>query len=518
MRTKKSLLNIIYNFSFSFINIFLSFFSRTVFLNVFTAEYLGLTTLVTNIIGVLSIMELGVASAIGYSLYKYLIDENHKKINELIKFIKITYSIVGILILIIGILIVPFFNIIFKTNIDNLIIYSTYFLFLITTVISYFITYKQVLATADQNSYIITRTSGIIKIVKTITQIGLVLTFESFFLWILIESTFNITSYILINKRISEKYKWLNIKINKNYRILLKENRDVLINLKNIIFHRIASVILYQTDTILISILLSVTQVASYANYMLIITQLTMLVGQIFNSFTASIGNLIANGNNVRSFNIFKQLFHLEFYIGICLSYSLFKMINPFIELWIGNEYWLSYTFVFVLTINFFIGITRQIVGAFKNGYGIFWDVFAPIIEGIINLVISVYLAINYGITGILIGTLVSLIIVIVGWQPYILYKQGFKQPFIKHIVMYAKLLILSLVSIFIIEKVIRIESVLNFLSIENQYIDFFISGIIHVILIGILYGLFLLSSRPFRDSLARIFKFLKSSSVRLNG
>lgn len=507
MRTKKSFINVIYTFIFSLLNIFLGFFSRAVFLVVFSTEFLGLTTVVTNIIGVLSLMELGVASAIAYALYKHIKDENYTKINELMKFIRITYSIVGIALLLLGLVLMPFIHNIFNTSLDGTTVYTTYMLYLVATVISYFITYKQVLATADQNSHIITRLTGIIKLVKTIVQVIVILQFNSFFMWVILEMAGNIITYIFINRSISKKYTWLNTKIDKSYKTLIKENKDVLHNLKNIIFHRLATVILKQTDSIIISIYFSFTQVGLFSNYMLIVNQLQTFVGQVFSSFTASIGNLIATGDKRKSYDIFKQLFQLEFFIGLLLSYSLYKTVNPFIEVWIGREYWLSDAFVLILVLNFFIGTTRQTVGSFKNGYGIFWDIYAPVIEGMINIAVSIFLISKYGLVGLLIGTFISLILVIVLWQPYILFKQGFKQHYFNYIGLYLKSLTLGILSVLIVEWIINM---INF-NLSNQVLYFFILGFLSLSMISFIFGtLLFIASSPFREVLYRITNTLK--------
>ncbi|MFU2032016.1 lipopolysaccharide biosynthesis protein [Bacillus wiedmannii] len=454
MRTKKSFINIIYNLAFNFINLFLGFFSRAIFLQVFNTDYLGLITIVTNIIGVVSLMELGVSAAIAYTLYSHLQDKNYKKINELMKFIKITYSIIGFLILGVGILVIPFFDIIFKSNLSSIEVYVTYLLFLITTAFSYFMTYKQVLAISDQNAYVITRATGIIRVVKTIIQIAVILYAKNFLVWVILECLGNMVTYILINREIDRKYSWLNLKTVKKYKELARDNKNVLTNIKNIMVHKISGTVTTQTDSIIISIVSTTRDIALYSNYLLIVNGLTTIISQIFNGFTASIGNLISEGNNKKSYKVFLQLYYLEFFIGISASYTFYKLANDFIGVWIGKEYIFTQALVFVITCNFFIQVTRRTVDFFKDGYGIFWDVYAPLLQVVINLFVSIYLGEIYGVIGVYLGTLASSLPIIVFWRPYILFKAGFKSNVKSYFMHFTLLTSISLGTIIVVENI----------------------------------------------------------------
>jgi O-antigen/teichoic acid export membrane protein len=515
MRTKKSIKNIVYNLTFTLITILLGFYSRAIFLKVFDADYLGITTTVSNIIGVLSLMELGVASAIGYSLYKYLNEKDYQKINELMKFIKITYMYIGLAILFLGTAGAFFIDNLIHTELDNSVIYMAYFFYLLSSVLSYFITYKQILATSDQSGYIITKVTGTIKIIKTIVQIMLILHYQNFMLWVILETVTNVLIYMIVNRKISNKYAWMNTGVAKSYKELIRENAAVITNMKNIFFHRFTAVILYQTDSILISALATASDVAVYANYMLIVSQLLLVLAQVFNSFTASIGNLIAEKNDEKSYYIFRQLFYFEFFIAACSAFILYKTVNPFISVWIGSEFLLSHFFVAVIVLNFFISSTRQTIISFKVGYGIFSDIYAPVVEGIINISFSIFLGLKFGSLGVVLGTLISCVCVVLTWHPYILFKRGFKLHTARYVSEYIKLISISAISM------IASHFAISFFEMKvTNLFSFFIYLLLVSVIMGLVcFGLFLLT-KPFREVLSRIFininkKFLlKGKSV----
>ena len=139
-RKKNSVLNVSSNFLILLTNTFLSFAVRTVFIKILGEEYLGVNTLFTNILQVLSLAELGISTAINYALYKPLAHQDYKKISAILKFFKKAYIVIGLIILCIGILIIPFLGIMLKTN--N-VPHTTliYLLFLINTASMYFISY-----------------------------------------------------------------------------------------------------------------------------------------------------------------------------------------------------------------------------------------------------------------------------------------------------------------------------------------------------------------------------------------
>ncbi|MEY9868465.1 O-antigen/teichoic acid export membrane protein [Peribacillus sp. B2I2] len=510
MRARKSFKNIAYSFSFSILNIILSFVARSAFLYAFDAEYLGLTTIVMNIIGVLSLTELGVTTAIGYALYKHLNEKNYNKINELMKFIKISYGIIGALILILGLLFIPFFNLIFTSSIDYNTIVLTYILYLLTTAISYFFTFKQVLIISDQNAYVVTNITGIIRIVRTIAQLISAVVYQNFMIWIILELVGNMLTYIIINREVSKKYSWLNLNINKSYRILLKENKEVLINLKNIIFHRLSGTVSTQTDSIIISIVATARDIALYANYLLIVNGITNILAQLFNGLTASIGNLIADSDNKKSYNIFQQLYHLEFYIGVCVTYILYRLVNPFIEIWIGEEFLFSNIFLLIICINFFIQVTRRTVDFFKDGYGIFYDIYAPILQAMLNLIISIILGKQYGIIGVYIGTMVSSLPLIVFWRPYILYKSGFKITFSKYLISLFKLTLLSILAIAVSEE---IQKLVNFQV--NSWISLIFYALITSIVFASILFLLFMTIKSYRKIVSRLINTASKVIVR---
>ncbi|MGO4277130.1 hypothetical protein AB4Z22_46090, partial [Paenibacillus sp. TAF58] len=118
------------------------FIVRKAFLDTLGNELLGLTSLYTNIIGLLSIVELGIGSAIIYSLYKPFAENDQVKVKGYLNFYSKFYNNVGFIILVLGISMTFFLQLFIKDQINLLDAQLYFLLFLINTIISYFFSYK----------------------------------------------------------------------------------------------------------------------------------------------------------------------------------------------------------------------------------------------------------------------------------------------------------------------------------------------------------------------------------------
>lgn len=167
-RLKKSYLNARVNVFFYLVTLFISFFSRKIFLEKLGADFVGLTGTMQNLLGFLNLAELGIGASIGYVLYKPIFDGNRDKIKEIISVLGYLYRNVGLLILGAGLLLACFLPYIFAgAGIHFGVIYFAYFAFLASALIGYFVNYRQTLLGADQRNYVVTvyfQTANIVKI------------------------------------------------------------------------------------------------------------------------------------------------------------------------------------------------------------------------------------------------------------------------------------------------------------------------------------------------------------------
>lgn len=444
MRVENSIKNIMTALIGQALGIILSFIGRMVFINALGAEYLGVNGLFTNILSILSLAEMGIGSAIIYSLYKPLATKDNEEIKKLMNFYEEAYRVIGIIIFLLGIGIVPFFDYIIREqpNIPNLI--YIYILFLINTVASYFFAYKRSLIIADQKNYITIIYKYAFYVVLNILQIYVLLMTRNFLLFLLVQIGITVLENLLIARRADKMYPFLKEK--NKLKLDKKSKNEITKNVKAMMCHRIGAVIVNGTDNILISSFVGVIWVGLYSNYYLIINALNIIIGQIFSAVTASIGNLNALESKEKSYQMYKRILFINFWIGGFCSICLWILANCFITLWLGKEYTFQNNLVMIIVINFYISISRRTTLVYRDSMGLFWhDRYKPIFEAIINLVISVLLAPKLGIAGVFIGTLVSTMTTAFWVEPYILYKYGFEMKVRDYFFRYIKYTVIIL-------------------------------------------------------------------------
>lgn len=446
------------------------------------ADIAGLNSLYTSLIGLLNVAELGVGVAVGYSLYKPLSLRDFNKINSIMLLFKYYYHRIAKLVMILGIVLSIFLPILIKGQVDIKSAYVYYFIYLINCAISYLFTYKQTLIIADQKQFKIAYVLNVTKILKLIFQCILIVYTESFLLWLIIEILFNIIGMILANRKIDLEYKSV-FKISNTNTIneIKKDNFEIGKNIRNVFFHKIASFVIFQTDSIVITIFSTLKETGIYANYMMILNALVGLLNTAIGSIMPSIGNLIAEESDEKSYNTFRVLFLFDNLIALFVSLVTYYIINEFVIFWVGDEYIFPKYIIMTLILNLYIQISRGSIDRFKDGYGIYWDIYAPIIESLVNLIFSVFLAMKIGIVGVFIGTIISNLLIVVMWKPYVVFKNGFKQKISKYVIQslniyFRNILIITIVGYMYNNIFIKI-------SIENQ----FLSIVIHSMILGFL-------------------------------
>ena len=428
-RVRKSLLNARVNLIFYFLTLALSFFSRKIFLDTLGADFVGLTGTLQNLLGFLNLAELGIGSAIGYVLYKPLFDHDETKINEIISVFGYLYHWIGKIILIAGCILACFLPLIFpNTEFDLGLIFFAYFSFLASSLIGYFANYKQTLLGADQKNYVVTAYFQTATIIKTIIQMALAYYTGNYYLWVIVELSFGIIYSFILNWKINQVYPWLRSEVSQG-RILFKKYPEVMKYTKQLFVHKFTTFIQFQTSPFLIYAFVSLQTVAFYGNYTIITDKLSVFIGNLLGSTGAGVGNLIAEGDRNKIMKVFWELLAIRFWFASIFIFALYFLLEPFIILWLGKQYILDKSILIILLCNVFIMQTRGVTDQFLYGYGLFRDVWAPIAEALIYLVVALIAGSCLVLKGELLGGIISMLIIVCGWKPVFLFKSGFHFP-----------------------------------------------------------------------------------------
>ena len=499
-RLYKSYLNARVNLIFYFITLVLSFFSRKIFLDSLGADFVGLTGTLQNLLGFLNLAEMGIGAAIGFVLYRPLFEQNREKINEIISVLGYMYRLVGCVILSFGIILSFFLPLIFKDSGFQLsIIYFVYFSFLTSSLISYFINYRQTLLGADQRNYVITAYYQSANIAKIIIQMFLAIRTGNYYIWAVVELSFGIIYSFILNSKINQVYPWLKSDVKLGKKSFQKYPHRIKYT-KQLFIHKIGSVVYGQISPFLVYAFASLQAVAYYGNYTLIVSKLDGLVNNLLGSTSAGVGSLIAEGNKAKILKTYWELMAIRFLISSVFIFALYHLLPPFISLWLGKEYILSDTILVLVLISYFLGIIRGTNEQFILGYGLFADIWAPFVEALILIVVAIIGGTIWGFEGVLLGSIASTTLIIYVWKPYYLFKQGFKisiwkywLPWIKHVFL---MLLSFLISEFIILKLptpwVASESWIEWIVCA------FIIVAVQIVVSLVLFSLFIQGTRDF--------------------
>ena len=434
-RTQNTIFNTSSSMLITFIKLILKFISRTLFIVYLGELYLGVNGLLTNILSMLSIAELGLGYAIGFSLYKPLADGNEEEISSLMTFFKKAYNIIGLIVLFAGIILAFFLPIFIKEydTIPNITL--IYVLYLINSVSTYFISYKDILITADQKYYKLTKLNLFFVFISFFGEMISLIVFKDFVIYLLLLFLVQIIQRFFTNFYISKEYS--SIRFDSNRRMNVETKNTLKKNIKGLMFHKIGDYAVNGTDNIIISYYINIVTVGLFSNYTLITQTIQSIISTIYNSIIPSYGNLLIKENRSKCLETFKKIDFLGFMMYSYISIMIFCCINLVIEIWIGAKYELSIITVFLLSINFFFTGLRMSTFTVKSSAGIYKeDSWSPFVQAIVNLLTSILLAKIIGLNGVILGTIIS------GFIPYFtrlyyVYKIVFEEKINKYIFKY---------------------------------------------------------------------------------
>lgn len=449
-RIKKSLLNARVNLICYLLSLFMSFFSRKIFIDQLGAEFLGLSSTYSSLLGFLNLAELGLGQAIGVVLYKPIFEDDKTQINEIISVLGFLYRIIGLVIFVSGIVMSLFLPLIFpKTSFSLFVIYLGFYSYLFSSLIGYFCNYKQNLLWSDQRGYEVTGYFQIVNLIKTAIQMALAWYVRSYVLFFSIEIIFGCIYTFVLNWRIIKVYPWLKTDVHLGHR-LLNKYPNIKVYTKQLIIHRIGNFVQFQITPILIYSFSTLGLVAYYTNYTAITSQIGNLMGTVLNTTSASVGSLVAENDHKRIYAVYKELLSVRYLVAGVLCCCTYYLASDFISVWLGKKYVLSNLIVALLSVQTFFNLVRGVNEEFTNAYGLFSDIWAPFVESLIFIVSSVVLGHFYGLAGVLCGPVISLLVIVNIWKPYFLFSRGMKVSvwhYWKHIFNYLLLLGISYIS-----------------------------------------------------------------------
>lgn len=429
-RTSNTLRNLKVGLIMQILGYALSFVNRTVFVYVIGMTYLGVNSLFTNILMILSFTEAGAEAAFSSLLYRPLRDGNKRAVAMIMNAFRKTFAVIGGIVAVIGISIIPFLGYLISDEakqVENIVL--VYLLFLYGSVVNYIFTYKISLIKADQKTYIISIYDEIIAIAQYALQIAVVAIWHNFVLYVAVQMGLQILRNILLSRKSSKMYPYLDRHAPP---LPPKAKASVFRRIRGGIWMHTGFIIANGTDSIVITKFLGLDVNGKYANYLMITTIVGCLFKIVFDSVSASVGDLIAEGDRRKIYRYFRTITFTAFVMFSVAAVGMLVMFNSFIRLWFtAADCTFGVADMILIVIVFLVGNygIKRPLALFKNACGLFYnDRYFALAEGICNLVLSLILVRFIGFAGVMIGTIVSSMITICSGA-YVLYKHLFKRP-----------------------------------------------------------------------------------------
>ncbi|MBO4897876.1 MAG: hypothetical protein J5590_06235 [Clostridia bacterium] len=410
MRAEATVKNSIWGLFQQFVFCILSLFSRRVMIDTIGVEGVGLNGLLTNVVAVLSLAEMGVGMAVIFHMYKPLATDDRETITRLMNFYRTVYILIAATIMALGLCLMPFLKYIVRdVSYTNGYVMWIYFLFLLQTSTSYLFAYKRSLLLADQKQYITTIFDLIFKIVTVIGGIAILITTKSFAWYLIFLIVAGLVNNIFIARKVNKMYPYI---LHRHLKLPRENKLAIFKDIKNIFIGKMSATITNSTDNILISALVGTIVTGLYSNYTIILNTLSSVMNQFSYAMTGSIGNLLATESADYVERVLKRLVFIMFFMAAFCCVCLTCLIDPFITLAFGKDLLLQRYVVYICIGVFYFATIKLPVWTMMSASGLFkTDKYIAITGSTINLIVSFILGKMIGIAGILLGTICTYVI-----------------------------------------------------------------------------------------------------------
>ena len=426
-RVKSATRNIAFGYIGQVATMIMSFVLRKIFIMHLSETLLGINSTYTNILSILNMAELGIGTALNFSLYGPVSRGEKEKIKSYMQMYRKAYYCIALVVAVMGIALAPFLKYLVKKPdgvlLRDLTLY--YFIFLFNTVSSYFVAYKYSLVNAEQKNYVQTNILTITKVITVFFQIIVIIVTRNFYLFLITDAVIQLLQKIFVSRYLNKMYPYLT---EKDITPLSKEESDtVWKKTKALVFHKVGDVARLQTDALIISSFIEVKMAGFVDNYNMVINSVSNFVNIIFNSVISSFGNLIATESKEKQYEMFKvyRFFASWVYGYSCVGFMV--LLTPLIRIMYGDYWALAPMVIYCILIDYYFKGDRIVLSNYKTAAGVFeQDKYLALIQGAVNLVISIALVQTpLGLAGIYIGTIVSGLIANIT-KPIIIYRACF--------------------------------------------------------------------------------------------
>lgn len=503
-RLENSAKNIFLSFGNTLLSSLLGLAARTVFIYSLGSDYLGLSGLLGNVLGFLSISELGISTAIGFSLYKPLAEKDYKSVSALMTIYRKAYTVIGFLVLISGIVLFRFLDFFVPADQQPDGTDFAYFAFLANTVAGYFLSYKATLISSDNSYFKLVPIQFSFTVLQTILQIAALLIWKNYIIYLSVQIVCSVVSMAVQNVYISKKYK--EVDFNSKDKLSEQQKKEIKKNISGLVIAKIGDYLVNSTDNLIITKLVSLAATGLYSNYLVIRNMVNSYIGSIFSNLTAGMGNVVAVESDEKKLGIFDTVFFCAFFVYSFEASCFMCLFNPFIgDIWIGEKFLFPAGTVAIIVLNNFLTGLRIPIITMKGAAGKYLeDSWVPFAFAAVNLAASILLAKPLGVAGVFLGTIIGSALTADWYRPIVIYKTVFHTSVKKYFKKYFLYLLLG------VAETATAYFLCSLVPVRNVYFGFIIKAVIAVVIPLALNCLFFFRTKEFasvRTIAARISK-----------
>ena len=391
------------------------FLMRTALIYLLGVQYLGLSSLFTSILEVLNLAELGVGSAMVYSMYRPIVEDDERTICALMNLYRKYYRIIGLVVLGVGLLLLPFIpNLIHGDVPPDVNVRVLYLMYLGTTVLSYWLfAYKNSLFQAHQRVDVTNKIALVFDTVKYVLQLGVLFFLHNYYYYV--------AALLLVQVLVNLFTAWRADRRYPQYKAAgtlgREEQKRLNQRVKDLFTAKVGAVIVNSADTIVISAFLGLTLLAVYQNYFYILSAVIGILAVLYQSSTAGIGNSIIVETPEKNFGDLKTFTFLIFWISTFVTAALIVLYQPFMLLWVGKDLMVGMSVVICFCVYFFVFEMHGVLLTYKDAGGIWHeDRWRPLVTALTNLALNLLMVRHFGLYGIILSTVLSTAMVGTPW------------------------------------------------------------------------------------------------------
>lgn len=391
----------------SIITILLLFWLRTIVLQNFSVEYVGLYSFLTQTVGVLNGIDGGISSALFMKIHKPIAQNDIEGIRRYFFLIRLIFTIRSVLVFGVGMIIGAVLPHFVSTTIELGYIYKCYFLYLALCSLNFCVIYYYFMLETLQRRYVASIIIGITDIIVTVLNIMIIKLTNNYMAYLFLCGVNTNLSYYICKMYIKRNYPgyFAKYKIEKNIFIELKEFMAMAV-------HTLSNTLIKHSDTVLMSIIAGLSETGFYSNYNLIVSGLKTCIQQLTSAVKDPFLNLSVTAEPQQTEVYIRRITFLYAIVAgvMCVTFSASADIFVHI-VWGEENVIINRSTVFLMALSLYIlVISNPVVDYYycKDHYRN--DRISPLIEVGVNAVISFVLGKTLGINGIIIGTIVAYI------------------------------------------------------------------------------------------------------------